>query len=243
MPDFIPRQDGRAVGWSASFVAGLAMEQHRLSISIARIAELNDKQRAFAEAFELVQSPSTRSPVARERKRDTRLDFEQEARKLAAIARMELKADRSALVRLGLVQGPGRGQSRRRVGLPASAPFVRIRCVEGSRVTIQLQNADTPSRRGLHRDVPAAHLYAFVGDSYPADFKRWRFAGGTSKSITTIEFDHQINPAFDPTVPVWITAKWTNRRGETGPMASPVMTYLQRGVIGKSSAGKLRRCA
>lgn len=222
MPDFIPRKDSLAAHWAAHFVQHVAGDAARFNLPAETIALLVQRQADFAEAVRVASHSGTRTAVTVEAKRAARAAFETVARQVAGIVRGMASNDRVTLIQLGLATGPGRGAPRRRVGRPASAPVVSVRLVDGSRVTIQLKNTDTPGRRGMHADIADAHLYTFVGEQYPAALNEWKHYGGSSRGIKTIDF----GSAHRPGTQVWITARWGNRRGEFGAHATPVMTFL-----------------
>lgn len=222
MPDFIPRKDGLAVAWAANFAQRVASDAAGLGIQPDVAANLVTLQAAFAEALGVAQAPGTRTHPAIAGKDAARRAFEVVARNVASIIRGAAGRDRTTLIELGLLQGPGRDAPRRRVGKPNSAPAVSVRRVDGSRVCILLRNTDTPDRIGMNRDIVGAHLFTFVGAAPPATLREWRHHGGRSRAIATIDF----GPLHDPGTQVWICAQWVSRRAEAGPQSPPVMAFL-----------------
>ncbi len=222
MPDFIPRKDITAATWGKFFAEKVAADWQRFNLQADDVVHLVQTAEAFSQAIAIVSAPGTRTSVAVIAKNNARAAFERVARPIAAMIRAQSNDDRTIAITFGLGNGPGRSGRRRRARKPNTMPKLTITKVDGSRLTISLRNVDRPSHRSMDADISGAFIYAYFGKDYPADIREWRQVYGTSRALKTID----LGGSHRPGAQVWITARWRNPRGEMGPRAVPVMTFL-----------------
>ena len=108
---------------------------------------------------------------------------------------------------------------------PEDAPQLDIVSVEGRTVKLRLRDAATGKRK-KPEGVATATVLSYVGEDIPADIRDWSFEGNDTRLDTEVAFGDE----FTPATKVWLTAFWSNRRGESGPACAPVSTHLGFGV-------------
>jgi hypothetical protein len=222
MPDFIPRKDNEALTFASNFSARISADPAKYHVSVADAALLASSVADFATAVRAAQDPEARTPVAIAAKDRAREAMQGALRPIAGQLRASFNDDRLTLVELGLAIGPGRNAPRRRIGPPKSAPIVVVRDVRGRTVSLRLYNPDAPSRRGMAADIAGAIILTAFGDEHPTSLADWRMQKLTTRTDATLHIKHDAPPGAR----LWICAQWRNRRGQTGPISSPVSTRL-----------------
>jgi hypothetical protein len=81
----------------------------------------------------------------------------------------------------------------------------------------------TPTRRGLPRDVAAVQVFCIASREMPAiSDMTWRPLGLFSKAHFTIDLNFPDIRSGDT---VWIVARYTTAKSQTGRWSRPVQTY------------------
>jgi hypothetical protein len=104
---------------------------------------------------------------------------------------------------------------------PASKPVINIRTIGAAELTIGITDETTPTRRARPNGTIGAQIFSFVGAAGitpPADLEQWTFKGMATQANYQIAFT-----AADAGKQAYIIARWTNRKGETGPSSLPTV--------------------
>ena len=106
--------------------------------------------------------------------------------------------------------------------VPAAAPAITVTAVNGRTVTIQLRHG--LSKRAKPANVASATILTSTGAAKPLSAGDFQFNQNTT--LTTADVTFGPSETGDT---VWITAFWSNNRGESGPAATPVSVSLPAG--------------
>jgi hypothetical protein len=211
------------VAGSANFAARIAEDYAAYGLSQAQAESYAVLDAALQEAFARATDPSTRTSVAVATKTRALREMRADAVRLAACVYADAAVTDAQLLGLGLSPRPVR---RRRVGPPTAAPTIVVGLCRGRVVDVRLRPSDA-GRRGLEFGARGAYLYTFVGDAPPADSRDWRFARLTTRAITHIEFGNDVPSGATG----WLSARWVNARGQTGPAGAPAPVTIQGGAV------------
>jgi hypothetical protein len=216
--DFFPRKDLLAVDWSRNFRDRLVSDPaayHFTPAQAANYAQLHDD---FAAKLQIRLNPGTATKPATAAKNDARKALEKLMRSMAGQIRARKDISLTAKIAVGIME---RKTKQTRTPRPDKAPGIRVLGVVGHAVTIQLTDEPT-GRFGKPDGVTGASVFYHVGENPPAARGKWSFARQSSRARLTVTI-----PASVPSgAKVWFTAIWWNRRGESGPHATPVVAYM-----------------
>ena len=109
---------------------------------------------------------------------------------------------------------------------PAANPGMDLLSVSGRTVRVNIHDSASSSKRGKPAGALGANVYSFAGATYPADPAAWQFEGQATRNVFDVTFPGTVAGGAQ----VWLCARWYNRRGETGPMSTPITTFLQGGM-------------
>lgn len=223
--DFLPRRESGLLSWSANFRRKISQSPEHFGLTADQAAAYAAAQDEFAQAYQLANQSSTRTPSGIVRKDAAKRALEKLTRELAAVVRTAQNSDDSKRFALGLSIANAGGY-RPALGRPRTAPGVRILSVDGRRVRVRAYDVESPHRRAKPRGCRGVVYFTYVGDLPPADRAQWRFAGQSGRLTFMIDFE----PEVEPFAKVWIAAHWSNPRGEAGPMSRWVSTHVLPGV-------------
>lgn len=222
--NYLPGSDAGLLDWSRNFANRIAAGPGVYGLTAGDAAGYAAAQGAYASAYRLAREPLTRGGHAVSVKNRERKALVAASRRLARVVMARPGVSDAQRVALGL--NPRR-VSRRRVPAPEARPVVYVSGVNGSRVRLRLDNPEAPARRGRPVDVMAAVVFYFVGDQPPAKLADWAYCRATNRTRLEVV----LSPSLRPGEAVWLTACWTNARGERGPLATPVRTMIGWGAL------------
>ena len=114
---------------------------------------------------------------------------------------------------------------------PQQAPDLDFIGVAGSKLRLRVHNNETVSRRRMPEGVTGSWVWSFVGPVPPLDFQQWKWEGSFTRRVVTLDFGMEVEPGMK----VWVTAAWINRKGQLGPVASPLEARLP-GLVQNAAA-------
>lgn len=224
--DFVPEKDAVLWVWGKSLVNGLlagpggAGGAGGYGVPDAAAEALRQAYEAFAGAFERANHVETRTLGALAAKDEAKRLFVIEVRRVSKLVQAfagvtdEMRQD----LRLAMRGAGGRSP---RVGRPVDKPMLVLtgdRRALGDERRVRVRLLGAGKRGGRPRGVKGAAVFSYVGDVVPGDLKGWRWEGATTARETVVEFDE----ALEPGTTMWVTACWTNGRGELGPAGDQV---------------------
>ncbi|MEM1011763.1 MAG: hypothetical protein AAGI46_06025 [Planctomycetota bacterium] len=111
---------------------------------------------------------------------------------------------------------------RTRIPRPTQTPIVKVKLGEGRQIIVDL--LQSASRRSKPNGVTGATIFTHLGPVAPASIAEWNYGEQVTRTRTTVDFPP--SPTGDT---AWISAFWTNAKGESGPSSAPVSINLPAG--------------
>lgn len=102
---------------------------------------------------------------------------------------------------------------------PETAPFIQVVSISGRTVKLQLRT--TQAQRGKPANVTGASVFLHIGPNPPGPDTPWSFAANVTKTNVTLPF----TPSETGDT-AWLSAFWSNAKGQSGPACQPVKIYL-----------------
>lgn len=221
MPDFLPRRQVDFLNWSANFDRQINLAPQNFGLAAQQAADYTQRHAAFAQAYPTAIDPAGGGPSAIVGKNQAESALREYARTLAGIIRAQRSVTDEQRIVLGLRQARKRPT---RIARPEHAPKIAINWPTGRSVTMHLRDAQRPTSTAKPQGVDNAVIFSFVGEYPRPSMKEWRMHAMATRTTKTIYFEPRYAPL--PGVKVWITAQWSNPRGQTGPTAPPVFTHI-----------------
>ena len=182
---------------------------------------------AYVVNYARSQNPSTDSREATVLKNQAREALVREARRLTKLCQAARNMDDAKRRALG-INVPDRESTAKPA--PRTRPATSVRDVDGHVIELGLRDADNP-RRSRPVGAAGANVLTHVGETAPASMSDWTFQGNATRRTFTFTIPAMVPPGAK----VWITAAWYGTRGETGPLASPIMTHVGFGGVSKAA--------
>lgn len=223
MPDFLPRRESELSHWARNFVQLISASPEDYGVSVEAADALAAAHAAFATQYVLAMEPQTRTSPVVVAKNDAMAAMIVQVREVAALVRVTCSKTPEKLVQLGLRVKEGRGP---RIAVPGDAPLLKIKSVQGRRVTITLRDANASHRRKPD-SVVGSSVYCFVGDEPPVLVDEWTCRGHFTVNTIELGFPETLAPGTK----VWFTACWLSPRLKQGPGSAPQYAWLSGGLM------------
>jgi len=220
--DFLPSRDGELLAWSANFDAGVNAAPTTMGLTTAQATEYTSLHLGLETAMAAVTNPATRTRGAISAKDAARTPLKAKARELARIINAFPPVTNQMRIDLGL--NPRNGSSGH-ILEPTEAPALEVVSAFGRTLNLKLHPINSSSK-GKPKGVQGATVFSFVGATPPAELSEWKFEGNTTRTHFEVEF----LPSVAAGSQVWLTAFWTNPRGQSGPACVPISAYLAGGA-------------
>ncbi|MBB6428980.1 hypothetical protein [Algisphaera agarilytica] len=219
---YLPARESELVTWTQGFASLIEANPTTYGLTADQATGYGALRAVFITAYDTANEQTTRSPANIEAKNTLKRQLIAETRKLVRIIQASPAINNDKRAALGITV-PDTDPTP--VPPPEDAPQLDIVSVEGRTVKLRLRNAATGKRK-KPEGVATATVLSYVGEDIPADIRDWSFEGNDTRLDTEVEFGDE----FTPATKVWLTAFWSNRRGESGPACAPISTHLGFGV-------------
>jgi hypothetical protein len=234
----------RLIDWARTFSSYVSEHHAALNILPQWAAELSASFDAFAELYQLAQTPSLRTTGIIEAKNQAKKVMISKVRYTARTAHGS--ATNQQKIDMGLpVERPG--GRRARLPVPPLPPVISVEPLASYKARVRFADLETGS--GKPRGCNGAMVFGHVGQSPPMDGAGggggagaggsggWKLIGMGSRRTLEVSLEKCAGAdGLQPGMQVWVTSCWTNRRGECGPLCAPMFTHLRPGVMLKKAA-------
>jgi hypothetical protein len=188
---------------------------------------LSAKLSDFETKFGIAEAPETRTPVTIAQKdlamAALRAEMKRTYKKVRAA---NLSAD--LLIELGV---PVPDVEPSSVPVPGTSPILVIRKVDGRMVEMSISDELTPGKKAKPEGVAQYQIFSHVGETAPAELSEWTLEGQGTRFILAATLPASVEPGTK----VWFAARWLNGKGEAGPVATPVATFLGGGTVSEAA--------
>jgi len=222
--DYLPTRESDLVVWGNNFDAKINADPTGFGLTIAQAADFTTANTAWVAAFNAVNDNATRTPAAIQTKNTAKAAMVALARQLAQIIQKNPATTNTQRSELGLTVPDIEPTP---VPIPSTSPIFEIISVLGQSLQFKLRDPAEPERRGKPDGVAGASIFAFIGETAPANMAEWQSMGNFTRTNGTLTF---LSALVSPGSKVWLTASWFNPRGQQGPLSSPQSVYLAGGL-------------
>ena len=237
--DWINHLDSGLVAQSRVMSVALTADPGSFGVSIGDAARLATAKVAYAEAYIRAAEPSTRTTSAVCAKRQAKESLIAIMRELARKVNADVNVTPEQKVNIGLPSGVR--APRKRVPAPMTQPRLLVESAMEQRLVLRVLDVTETGgyRRARAADAVGADVFVFIArddrdatepPALVSAREGWQYAGRYS-GLFQLDL-----PAMPPGTPVFVSARWANRRGETGPLCRPIRVHMGGGVVfGRSS--------
>ncbi len=225
---YLPIREADLLAWTQAFASLITNDAANYGLTEEQSGAYEALQAAFASAYSVTQNRTTRTPASIESKNTAKEALVADTRRLVRIIQAWPGITNDKRAQLGITI-PDTDPSP--VPVPEWAPQLDIASVTGRVVKIRLRDAETGKRK-KPEGVATATVLSYVGETIPESIREWTFEGNDSRLDTEVDFEDTVPTGSK----VWLTAFWSNRRGESGPACPPVSTHLGFGVTANPSS-------
>ena len=224
MSDWISRQDAVLVQQAQDFSTYVSANAAALGLLPIDATGLAADVLALKSANDLAESPSTRTEITiglRDTSRGVVISRMRGLGRRIQANPSTTNAQRQALG-LRVRQQPGV------IPAPSTKPVLTATQVVDRTVSVRMADSATPTKRSKAAGALGAEIFAYEGDVPPSDLSGWVSQGVATRA----KFDVVVTAASAAAgKKVWITARWFSRRGEVGPLATPICAFVGGGIV------------
>ena len=213
--DYIPRGESLFRAFARNFFAQVSADPEALGLLPADASALAAELERFEAAFFAAFDASTRTRAKITVKASCRASLERLLRSLAQRVQKHPSTTSEQRINLGLRVADTNPSP---AGAPATKPALFVQRIDCLRNFLRIRDSATPSRRAQPPDTIGAEIYAWIGPGIaPESLEQWQYKGLATRD----RFEIHYSPA-DAGKPVVLVARWSNRRGQTGPTSNPI---------------------
>ena len=225
---YMPTKQSQAVVWSGNFAEKVGADPDAFGLTAAQATAFNSLNIALQTTYLAAVTPETKNIVSVARKDAALQAMKLMARDLVSIIQGTPSVTDAQKLALGLTV---RSATPRPIPAPTATPFLKIKSVNGRDVTVEL--LQSASRRGRPEGVAAATVFTHCGTSEPTALEQWQYAVTATRMTVTLPFAPSTTGDT-----AYVTAFWTNAKGQAGPAARPVSVNLAAGNALPREAGE-----
>lgn len=212
--DFLPAREADLAQWTANFHALTTATPLAYGLTAPQALQFATLDDIWQAALSLALDPPTRTAPTVAAKDVAMTNIKGYARLLAAAVRGFPSITPEQLSALGLTVPSG---SRTPVPPPVTYPIVSVLSTAGNAITLAMADQNTPNARRRPRGVVGAQVYVAFGASPPTGIDQMTFLG-----LQTRFPANWLMGAANQGKLAWFIARWSNFKGQTGPISSPV---------------------
>lgn len=214
MADFIPSQDARALIWMRAFAAGIAASPALYMLAASDAATVSAAVDAFGAALASAADPATRTTVTVAIKDEARTSATQVCRQFARLIKFNAGVSDPDKIAIGVRPV---NNNREPVGCPQTSPLLHLIAATPGAQVLRYADSTTPASPAKPFGATELQLFVAVGAAPAVDPAAARFCGKFTRNPVSIPFDNASNGRL-----ATYFARWSSRRGETGPWSLPV---------------------
>jgi hypothetical protein len=216
--DYLPTREADLALWTANF-ANLATASPTLyGFTSAQATQYATLDTVWQNALAAASDPSTRTSSAVAAKDVAKVNVKAYSRQLAAVAQAYPSITPDLLSDLGLTV---RDTGRTPTPPPNTYPLVDILSTASHACIIALNDQNTPNARRRPDGVIGAQLYVAFGASPPTGIDQMTYLGLQTRYPQSWDVG-----VANVGKMAWFIARWTNRKGQTGPISTAASTIV-----------------
>ena len=218
---YMPNKQNEAVDWSANFAEKVGKSPADYGLTAAQGSAFLAVDATLQAAWAATRDPGTKNKVSVANKDAALLAMKAMARNLVSVVQGTPGVTDAMKLDLGVTV---RSTTATRIDPPKTRPFIKGLRIDGRTAIVELGQAD--GVRGKPAKVAGATIFTHLGPVAPASRGEWMFA--MSATRTTVELPCPASATGDT---LWVTAFWTNAKGQAGPACDPTSINLPAGGV------------
>ena len=229
--DYLPLADKDLLAYTANFAAIISADPVAYNLTDLIFERYVELQAEYAARLQASLDPLTEGRRTVFLKNESKKRLVDETRRIARQIGNLISVTDDQRQALGLTIRSDRGSS---INPPSVAPAIKVVRVDGRTITLELRQAT--GRRGKPAGAAGATVFTHVGPLAPASMEQWQFAASVTRSSVELPFGPSHNGDT-----VWMTAFWTNAKGQAGPAAKAQSVDLPAGGATPAERGEAAR--
>jgi len=230
---YMPGKQAAQVGFSGNLASVISVDPITWGVTAQMSTDFVALNAALQTAWTTATEPSTRTKVTVRAKDDALKAMKVLARRIVGFLQASPSVNDQMLVEAGLTVRKTHPSPR---PAPAQKPIVVVTLVDGRRVDVELRQ--DMEKRGKAPNASIAVIFTHIGETAPSGPDGWTFAMQTTKTKFTLPF-----PAGTAGQKAYITAFWSNSKGQSSPGATPVSVDLPAGGVLPQSVSRMKIAA
>lgn len=214
MGDYIPTQDAQAALWMRSFADAIVASPSTYELSSIDATTIDDAVTAFENALAISSAGATRTSQTIQDKDNARNAAETLVRQYAIDIKYNAAIDDGTKIAIGVRPV---NNNRDPIYCPQTSPLLNIVAATPGAHTVRYADSFTMDSGAKPFGAAALQLYAYIGDEPTVDENLATFVGLYTRNPIAIAF----TPEDDGKMATYF-ARWSGRRGDTGPFSLPV---------------------
>jgi hypothetical protein len=222
----IPKKDALLVAWGSNFDTKGTANPTTYNLTAGEMTSFHTAYQAFVSAYNAVvdaRAAGARSKLLTNTKDTAKTALLTLGRELYSFVQDSTSVTDANKADIGVVV---KKINPTPIPPPAVKPGMDLVSVTGRTVRVNIHDSASSSKKGKPAGAIGSNVYSFAGATYPTDPAAWQFEGQATRNIFDVTFPDTVAGGSQ----VWICATWYTRRGETGPISTPLTTFLQGGL-------------
>ncbi|MEX0774167.1 MAG: hypothetical protein WD042_00490 [Phycisphaeraceae bacterium] len=223
----IPLKDELLVQFSANFNTRINATPETFALTEAQATAYAALHDPFADSYSAMmaaRAEGTRSQSQTATKDATKAALVAYARGLYAFVQASTSVRDADRILLGVYVRRARHS---RIAAPTASPRMGVMSAVARTVRVGIYDSESSTSRGKPAGAVGAFVYSYVGEKAPLDPTHWQFQGAATKASYRVVFPDSVASGAR----VWLCAAWVNRRGEVGPVNTPIYTHVPGGAV------------
>lgn len=218
---YIPSTDAGFKDWLQTFSSLIAADPNKFGLDASDATIISNLNTSFANAYQAVQSNSTRTPNAIAQKDALKASAIASCRVYAMQIKSNVAVDNDDMIALGIHVND---TSPTPIPAPNSAPMLSIQAAFSGEHIIRYADENTPTSRGKAPGATQLELFVHVG---PQPIVNWEDANSAG-IFTKNPIRYTFSPADAGKCATYF-ARWRTAKGLDGPMSLGVCMLIAFG--------------
>ncbi len=214
MADYLPSKDSDALAWMINFSTKITASPATYQVTAADAAAIATAVNGFDAALTIVQDPALKTEVSVATKDDTRTSAEQICRAYAGQIKVNLGVSDPAKISIGV---PPPNTERNPIDVPDTSPILSVIAATPGAHTVRYSDSFTPDSAAKPFGAANMQVFVAIAEEAASDPTQATFYGAFTRNPVVVAF-----AAPDNGKQATYFARWTSRKGDTGPWSSPV---------------------
>jgi hypothetical protein len=218
MPDYLPTREAELLPYSQNYSATLTASPATYGVLPADATALSSLVTGFANAYTEASDPNTRTKPKIVAKDLAKAQLIASLRSLSQRIQNNPAVSAEKKSELGL---PIWDREPSTVPAPSTRPVISLVAAAGNLQLLRVVDETTPTSKAKPEGVAGVEIYAWIGETPPAELSQWQSKGLFTRSSFEISYTSE-----DAAKQATLMARWYNAKGEYGPVSEPITALV-----------------